>query len=227
MEDVTNQEGAKKTVKTASIPRADSDFGKVTKDVSDAWTANNWLTLHYTTAAVFAAKSASFNTLLAARQSEGGTRPQVTSSLQKLNEEIDGSVKIVKNYIEEKFRTERPESYYPAFGIAFVNKHYTFPQDQSNREDALTLMLSGLRTHDMEDRIYGRTYWTDIRDRYIALVVQGRALDGGISDKVGDKNVLKKELKIVLNSIVNVIKGNFPDTYKQELRKWGLQKEKY
>ena len=31
----------------------------------------------------------------------------------------------------------------------------------------------------------------------------------------------------VLNALVWVLKGNFPDTYKEELRSWGFQKEKY
>jgi hypothetical protein len=48
-----------------------------------------------------------------------------------------------------------------------------------------------------------------------------------ISIKVGDKNVIKKRLKKALTAIVHGIKSNKPDTYKQELRNWGFQKEKY
>jgi hypothetical protein len=48
-----------------------------------------------------------------------------------------------------------------------------------------------------------------------------------VASKVGDKNILKKELKKALNAIVNIIKANYPDNYKEELRNWGFQKEKY
>ena len=62
---------------------------------------------------------------------------------------------------------------------------------------------------------------------YEALVNQSNAVDGEISVNVGDKNVLKKDLKKALSALVGVIKSNYPDTYKQELRDWGFQKEKY
>ena len=44
---------------------------------------------------------------------------------------------------------------------------------------------------------------------------------------MGNKNILKADLKKSLNAIVSVIKANYPDNYKQELRNWGFQKEKY
>jgi len=226
-EENQKEEVVKKAVKTSTIPKADSDFGKVVKAVGVAWLIENWLILKYITVEQYITKSDAFNAILAARLSEGGTRPQVTNALRLVNKEINGSVKIVKDYIAEKYRSSNPESYYAAFGIVRENDKYIFPVDQNNREDALQLMIKGITDNDMQDKIYGLDYWTEITDRFVKLVKQARELDGGISDKVGGKNVLKKELKKVLNSLIAVIKGNHPDTYKQELRKWGLQKEKY
>ena len=60
-----------------------------------------------------------------------------------------------------------------------------------------------------------------------AQVAQSSVLDGQISVSVGDKNVLKNTLRKGLNSVIGIIKANYPDTYKQELRDWGFQKEKY
>ena len=40
------------------------------------------------------------------------------------------------------------------------------------------------------------------------------------------KNKLK-ELNKTLRALINLIKANYPDTYKAELRTWGFQKEKY
>ncbi|WP_157505095.1 hypothetical protein [Flavobacterium tegetincola] len=118
-------------------------------------------------------------------------------------------------------------SYYPAFGINYENKKYAIPMDQSNREDALDLMLEGIQNNGFEDRTYGLEYWTAIKTNFVDLVTQARALDGGISQKVGDKNELKMTIKKGLNAVINALQANYPDTYKQELRLWGLQKDKY
>ena len=88
-------------------------------------------------------------------------------------------------------------------------------------------MLTAIKNNNFEDRKYGSVYWTDLKDRYDNLVQTSRTLDGTISDNVGDKNVLKEELHEVLISLINVITGNYPKTYHEQLRKWGFQKEKY
>jgi hypothetical protein len=99
--------------------------------------------------------------------------------------------------------------------------------DASNRKIALGLMVKGMNDNNFQDKKYGLTYWTDIKNRYDALVKSSRDLDGGISDTVGKKNELREWLHGVLISIATVIEGNFPKTYQEQLRKWGFQKEKY
>ena len=227
MTDETQQPDGKKRKKRGTIPVADSDFGKVATAVSASWTANPWLTLKWTTAANFATAAASYNATLAARQSSGGTRPQITSALKALNKEIDASVAFVKGYLAEKYGKDKSLGYYPAFGITYSSNKYTIPVDQNNREDSLTLMIEAIESNDLQDRTYGLAYWKNIQNNYVALVTQARALAGGISQKVGSKNDLKTEIKKGLNAVINVLQGNYPDTYKQELRLWGFQKDKY
>lgn len=218
----------KKTVRKRAIPATDSDFGKVIADVSTAWDANNWLTLRWLTDRDFASNSALYNTTLAARQVSGSTRPQVTKELKEVNKEIDLALTVVKGYIFEKYKNkDAAASYYKSFGIEHYDNHYSFPNDQSKRQDAFELMLLALPANGFDCKDYGLTYWSQLRDHYVRLVEQGRTLDGGISGKVGDKNQLKKSLTKALNSIIFVLRGNYPDTYKQELRTWGFQKEKY
>jgi hypothetical protein len=74
---------------------------------------------------------------------------------------------------------------------------------------------------------YGLAFWTEISTRYNDFLALSTATDGTVSSGVSNKNQLKKDLKKALNSLVLVIKGNFPDTYQAELRSWGFQKEKY
>ena len=60
-----------------------------------------------------------------------------------------------------------------------------------------------------------------------SLLTQATATDGTVSIKVSSKNVLKDRVKKTMNCLISVIRGNYPDTYKAELRAWGFQKEKY
>lgn len=98
--------------------------------------------------------------------------------------------------------------------------------DASSRKIALGLMVTAIKDNNFQDNKYGLTYWTDIQTRYDALVQTTRTLDGTISDNVGEKNELKEWIHGVLISLSNVLEGNFPKTYHEQLRKWGFQKEK-
>lgn len=227
MTDETQKPEVKKTNKKSSIPLADSDFGKVATAVSTAWTANPWLTLLWLKPEDFDLAAKSYNAALSARQSSGGTRPQITRALKGVNKEMDSSIAFVKGYLAEKYGKDNAIGYYPAFGIDYIDGKYIFPVDQSNREDALKLMLEGIEVNDFSSKMYGLSYWTTIKGKYDELVAQARALDGGISQKVGDKNELKNTIKKGMNAIIKVLEGNYPDTYKQELRFWGFQKDKY
>lgn len=230
MDENQNEGGTAKPNAKPTIPVADMDFGTVANDAITMWKTEPWLTLQYITQSQAKQKVDLFNTIIGNRKEDGGDRPQVTVALKTINSEIDNSIKYVKGYLSEEHGEEGKnvvQSYYPAFGLVKKNDSFIIPEDASNRKSALDLMLKGIKDNNFEDRKYGLAFWTDIKTRYDALVKSSRDLDGGISDKVGDKNVLKAELHEILKSITNVLEGNFPRTYHEQLRKWGFQKDKY
>lgn len=92
---------------------------------------------------------------------------------------------------------------------------------------ALGLLITSIKDNNFDDKKYGLEYWTDIQSRYDALVQTTRTLDGTMFGNVGQKNELKEEINEFLVSLINVITGNFPKTYHEQLRRWGFQKEKY
>ena len=230
MEENQNEGGKSKPNSRSNIPAGDMDFGTVANDAVAMWKVENWLTLQYITQAEAQGKIDLYNTIIGNRKNDGGDRPQYTAALKTVNAEIDGSIKYIKSYLQEEHGEEGKavvQSYYPAFGIVKVGDAFEIPNDASNRKIALGLMLKAIKDNNFEDRKYGTVYWTDLKNRYDTLIQTSRALDGTISDNVGDKNVLKEELHEVLISLINVITGNFPKTYHEQLRKWGFQKEKY
>jgi hypothetical protein len=225
-----NDGGKGKPNSKSNIPRSDTDFGTVAEDVVKSWKLNPFLTLEYTTLTIVEEKVELFNLLVGNRRKEGGNRPQYTFALKTINSEIDGSIKYIKSYLSEEHGEQGKDvvqSYYPSFGIVQKGDSFEIPKDASNRKIALDLMIQAITANHYEDKKYGLAYWTNLKTRYVAVVKASRGIDGGISDKVGNKNVLKKEIKEVLLSIIYILKGNFPKTYHEQLRKWSFQKEKY
>ena len=216
-----------KPVRTQTIPLAEIDLGNVVTLASAKWKGNPWLTMLWLKQDEFDTDAKSFNAILGLKMDESTDVSPISTALGNLDKIMDGHMSYVKGYIDDKYDKKDATSYYGAFGFVYKYKKYAFPLDQNRRLAALKLMVSGLKKHDLEDRKYGLTFWTDIMTNYETLLGQSNTLDGDISVKVGDKNVIKKRLKKGLAAIVHGIKCNYPDTYKQELRDWGFQKEKY
>lgn len=167
------------------------------------------------------------NTVLTSRLQTGSTKPQTAKALKILNQQIDSSISYVKGYIVDKYKKDVAPSYYASFGIEHIGERYVLPADQNKRLAALGLMVTAIAAQGFGTKEYGTTFWTTIKTNYAALLATANTTDSTILVKVGDKNVLKRDLKKGLNALVNVIKANYPDTYKAELRNWGFQKEKY
>jgi hypothetical protein len=216
-----------KPVKKINVPVADIDFGNLANTVSVKWATSPWLTLQWLNSTEFSTKTASYYDTLGTRIKKGGARPQLTKALQVVEKKIDEGILNVKNYILEKYKKENAKSYYASFGIVQKGNGFSLPKDQDGRSKGLELLVDAIAENGFGDKQYGTQFWKAVQTEYDTLLAEASATDGTISTNVGDKNVLKKEIKKVLNSIIAVIRGNFPDTYKTELRNWGFQKEKY
>ena len=210
-----------------NVPASDINFGAVATSVSTKWTENKWLTIKWLTAEKFATDAASYNEVLNARLNSGASRPQISKNLINLEKQMDDALSYVKGYITEKYKKENAVSYYPAFGIEHRSNRYIFPTDRNARLNSLTLMIEAIKAHEFSEREYGLDFWDNLHREFNAHVAQSAIIDGQISVSVGDKNVLKNNLRKGLNAVIGIIKANYPDTYKQELRDWGFQKEKY
>ena len=222
----TPDDGKAKSKKGA-VPASDVDFGTVATNVAAKWNTTPTISLSWTTAAEFTTQAAAYNTQLSQRLLVGGGRPQIKQALTVIEGSMDNALLYVKGYIIDKYKKDSATSYYPAFGIDHKGGRYAFPTDRNKRIASLDLMLSAIADNDFGDKEFGTSFWTDIQHEYQLLVNQIATTDGTISSKVSAKNTLKDSVKKTLNSLIAVIKGNYPDTYKAELRIWGFQKEKY
>ncbi|WP_293895262.1 hypothetical protein [Flavobacterium sp.] len=223
---ITPEDGNLKSRGKGNVPTADIDFGTVVTNVATKWNETESISLIWTTASEFNTQATAYNTELSIRNQVGGGRPQITKAMNVLDATMVEALKYVKGYIVDKYK-DSSTSYFPAFGIEYKNNRYFFPIDRNKRLASLVLMLQGLLDNGFGDKEFGTAFWTDIKSQYENLITQASSTDGTISTKVSAKNTLKGALKKTLNSLISVIKGNYPDTYKAELRSWGFQKEKY
>ena len=227
MENSSENPDKKKPVKKDTVPAADIDLGALVTTVGEKWLANPWLTLLWLTVARFIADAASYNADLAIRLNKGGVRPQTGNALEHLEQQMDSVIAYVKGYILNKYKKGNEKAYYPSFGFVHQGKHYEFPTDRNRRVASLKLMVVAIKENGFKDEEYGEDFWKTMLTNYEALVKESTTLDGEISSKVGAKNVSKNDLTKALRAIAGIIRYNYPDTYKQELRDWGFQKEKY
>ena len=87
-------------------------------------------------------------------------------------------------------------------------------------------MVAAIDADGFGNEEYGNTFWRDMQTNYSAALDAAGATAGNVSTKVAGKNRLKKDIKNVLNSLLLVLKGNYPDTYPGVYREWGWQKER-
>ncbi|MGL5936772.1 MAG: hypothetical protein ACRCZI_14250 [Cetobacterium sp.] len=215
----------KKTVK--NVPLSDADLLAVAKIVSSTWASNTAFTLIWISATDFNTLVTNYENTFNARKQGGGIRPQYTKQLKELDKSIDLSLRYVKNYISDKYSIQNAYSYYAAFGIEKINKVYQLPKDRNNRGNSLNMLLTAIDAHGFTNMTYGKDHWTPIVTQYLQTLQQSQQTDSNISQNVGNKNVFKEQITNVLNALLLLLKANYPDTFKNEIRTWGFQKEKY
>ena len=217
----------KKIIRTRNLPNKDLALEVVSQNVEESWLTNTQITLIYMTQAQFSDNVTNYSDILHDRTTLAGTRPEVTSALKTWDKTLNDATLIVKGYINDKFTKKASKSYYKEFGIVKVGKGYKLPVDRDERNIALPMMLNAIIANGMQNNNFGKTFWENAVAKYSDLVTKAGSIDGNVSQDVGSKNELKKQIKKALNSLRIVIKGNYPETYKSVLRAWGFQKEKY
>ncbi len=217
----------KNVKRTSNIPTKDSDLSDQGQNSATTWANNPQIKLIWITPVQHKANADAYQATLGERMATGGGRKEVTAKLDALDVSIDDAITAVKGYLVYKYEKANAASYYPQFGIEHAGKNYIIPRDRNKRVAALPLTLAAITAHAFTNEKYGAAYWQTTLDSYKALLTQATTVDGSVSKKVGDKNELRKTILKTHNALINVLKANYPDTYKSVIREWGFQKEKY
>ena len=226
-EPTTGGSTAPKPNATAAIPAADVDFMDVSKAVSATWLATPDITLVWKKSGDFDKQVQDYALSLSSRKATGSLRPGQSFTLKQMDKQIDDAVKEVKVYIERKFKTASAAVQFARYGIIKDGTNYRMSRDRNNRKEALKLMIDAIATDGFAAEEYGSAFWTNVQTNYKdALTLSGNTA-GDVSGKVATKNQQKIAIKKVMTGLQQVLRGNYPDTFKEVYRDWGWQKERY
>lgn len=210
-----------------NMPRRETDLLTVATNAVVAWRKKESLVLKWTTVDEFDSKVDDYRDAYRTGATSKGDRRTVTQAFAVVNTEIDSSLKYVKGYITEKFGADNAVAHYEQFGIVKVRKRYMLPEDGDRRQEALEQMVSALRLNGLTTQKYGADYWDDLYIRFGQARGEASAIDSVISQQVADKSDCKETIRETLNALIHLIRANYPHTWREEMRQWGFQKEKY
>ncbi len=215
-----------KSSKKASIPRNEVDLVSLAKRVATYWSGSSHK-LSWITAEEFSNNITAFEQALNTQTTTKAGRSPMAAQISILNKEINKNIEHIKYYLIEKYGKRVATSYYAKFGIVKNSNTYKLPIDQEYKVKALQELLKGLESEGLEDRVYGKTYWTEVYNSYNSLVANTSTNISQVSAQIMTKYKHKINIKKVLSSLLFLIRANNPDTYDDESRVWGFQKKKY
>jgi hypothetical protein len=199
----------------------------VAKTVSASWLVNPQITLLWQKSDVFAQQVQAYTDTLGLRTDTGSKRPGLVHELAQLDKQVNLGAKEVKAYIAKKFKTANAQAQYARYGFIKQFKGYAIPRDRNQRKAALELMVKAIAADGFGDEEYGLNFWKELQTAYIAAVAESGRTAGTVSVSVATKNVQKRAIRKVLVYLRKAVEANYPDTYREVLRKWGWQKETY
>jgi hypothetical protein len=212
---------------TRNIPTKENDLLTLGKNVIAKWKTEAVITLVWAKPVDLDKFLKDFETAFDAKRDQGGNRTPISKQLAMLDKQVDDGIDYVKGYLEDKYSKKNAKAYYAKFGIEKVGNSYKLPKDRDQRKKALAQLVAAIASEGFGSKNYGTAYWTPIATQYNTLTKQASDTDSSITSNVGNKKLNKTQIVKVINSLIHVIKGNYPDTYSMVLRTWGIQKEKY
>lgn len=230
METTNNVNPTEKPKKSSkgNVTTKDAELGTLANSVAMVWGQNPKISLIWTTQANFETQAENYATSLDDKSNTKKNRPQITNNLKTCNLDLDAGITKIKKYLDaDATNAAEAKANYAKFGITLHGSTYKLPADKDKRTQALKLVLGAIAEFGYGNKPFGTAYFTPLINQYNALVNEAADTDKNVSSIVGNKNKQKEELIKTLNSLVLVLKANYPDTYKNELRAWGFQKEKY
>ena len=236
----TTDDVEKVVKKTKTIPFKDAEIRDLANTIIPHWRASG-LSLIWISTTDFETKAGEFTVELKTRNDEGGSRSPLVKRLKSLDIKINAHISYIKLYLTAEYGKENASSYYGQFGLerkksTYVadsngtektKTNYRISSDRNLRLEALERIVQAMQQHNFTTQTYGYSFWSDIYNEYDQLTKGIVGAASAISTAVSNKNKCRDLIIKTLNSLLCLLKANYPDDYKSVIRTWGFQKEKY
>ena len=209
----------RKPVKTGIIPEADAKLADLAVFAAEFWQTQPWLTLRFMLAPDFVTKAAAYKQSVADRVSAGAERPGSAVQIEDFDAQINEHLYRVKAMVTDKYDKKRAPAYFAKMGIAKEADSYILPRERSKRAAALQQLVNGLTDEGFVTQTlpggtvvfpFGTAFWQPIATQYAQALKDLTTDTGEISDAVGEKNLLREEVEMVLRGLAEVLEGNYP-----------------
>jgi len=210
----------------ATIPHSETEFLSVAKNVQKYWSASE-LKLGWTDADELLVKINDLHTNTEQARSIKANRRPVSREIKLLSAEINANLSSVRTAVKMKLGEENYDVYLPQLGFLHSSKGYLFPRNAESIMVSLTQLINGITQLGLSPYLYDESYWQAMLEKFKTKVETSRKMAAEISALVSQKLVLKREIRKILNSVVLLLRANYPDSYKHVLRSWEVQKERF
>jgi len=210
----------------ATIPHSETDFLSVAKNVQKYWSVSE-LKLGWTNADELLVKINDLATNTEKVRSIKANRRPVSREIKLLTAEIKSNLSSVRTAVKMKLGEENYDVYLPQLGFVHSSKGYYFPRNAESIIISLNQLIKGIAQLELSPYLYDEAYWQAMLEKFKTNVESSRKMAADISALVSQKLDLKNEIRKTLNSVVLLLKANYPDSYKHVLRSWEVQKERF
>jgi len=212
--------------RTGSLPNRATDLIALARRVLAIWDVDN-IRLIWTDKGTFEVQIDEYDTYLTSGKSAGASRREITKELRLLNQRVNVAVSDLKRLLVNKYKSDY-KSYLEYVGIKVMNGRYTFPTNQQDRRKALEMICTFVANNPaITTPELNLSHWQEMLADFSRYIDSAVNTDNTVTDSSIKKGQHKEAIIKTLNSVINILKANYPDNYIQEIRKRGFHKEKY
>lgn len=195
---------------TPLIPDDQDEKAELAVRLAEAWKKSPQLTFIWTTQAAFAVTAAAYQKAIRDKTAAAILRPGLTLSIEQADEKIATGLPYLKAALLTKFKKGPDKAMYPQFGIISRNKGFDLPKGQTERRDALALLVKAFTTYGLPEGEYGLSYWQPIEAAYKLAVKDAKASEQTVGSLVGTKDTLETQVDLVLSKMLVLLDAQYP-----------------
>ncbi len=209
------------------IPTKIADLHASAERVSAHWATVPSLVCFWKTQPAFAANVTDLGAVANKKAKDSSKTSTHSATLKKLDASVNKGVAKLKGYLEDKYDTKKAAiPHYSRFGMVHYSKSksHILPRDREERLKSFAVLLNGLKDDGFETKEYGKAWWTALAADYKVALDASKDTREVVSGSVGQKKVLEAEVRKVMQALLKLLEGNYPDTYYNVALEWGIVK---